>query len=180
MSEMMRVMHEAIPLVKQVSFKPLIPNDSFSRFASKEDYYRSFAGSFFEAKQVADSLGIRLTCPYLNAVSVLQDRFCEGKLVLAADGNITGCNFVSSALEPRFEDFRIGFASENGCAIDSERAHRVFTHNNSLEICKECPAKYHCAGGCYAEHMYMSVQDKDIYCHAMKQFLAKYLEIKLL
>ena len=180
MSEMMRVMHKTIPLVKHVSLKPLVPNDSFSRFASKEDYYSSFADNFFEAKQVADDLGIRLTCPYLNAVSVLQDRFCEGKFVLAADGNITGCNFVSSALEPRFEEFKIGFASELGCDIESKRADRVFSHNNNLEICKDCPAKYHCAGGCYAEHVYMPTQEKEIYCLAMKQFLAKYLEIKYL
>lgn len=180
MSEMMDVMHKAIPLVKQVSFKPLVPNDSFSRFASKEDYYRSFADNFFEAKQVADNFGIRLTCPYLNAVSVLQDRFCEGKFVLAADGNITGCNFVSSALEPRFDDFKIGKTSESGCDIDPDRTDRVFSHNNSLEMCCDCPAKYHCAGGCYAEHMYMTAEDKETYCRAMKHFLAQYLEIKYL
>ena len=180
MSEMMEVMHRTIPQVEQVSFKPLVPNDSFTRFASKEDYYQSFVDNFFAAKQRADELGIRLTCPYLNAVSVLQDRFCEGKFVLAADGNITGCNFVSSALEPKFEEFKIGSASELGCNIDNEIAHRVFSHNNSLELCCDCPAKYHCAGGCYAEHVYMTPKDKEIYCDAMRLFLAKYLEIKYL
>ena len=180
MSEMMEVMHQTIPQVKQVSFKPLVPNENFTRFASKEDYYQSFVDSFFAAKQKADELGIRLTCPYLNAVSVLQDRFCEGKFVLAADGNITGCNFVSSALEPKFEEFKIGSASEYGCDIDNGSACRVFSHNNSLELCSECPAKYHCAGGCYAEHVYMSSEEKKTYCDAMRLFLAKYLEIKYL
>lgn len=180
MSEMMEVMHQTIPRVMQVSFKPLVPNESFTRFASMEDYYQSFVDNFFAAKQRADELGIRLTCPYLNAVSVLQDRFCEGKFVLAADGNITGCNFVSSSVEPKFEEFKIGSASELGCDIDNETAHQVFSHNNSLELCRECPAKYHCAGGCYAEHVYMTPKDKEIYCDAMRLFLAKYLEIKYL
>lgn len=180
MAEMMSVMHSSIPTVKLVSFKPLVPDDNFTRFASKDDYYRLFVENFFDAKRHAEELGIRLTCPYLNAVSVLQDRFCEGKVVLAADGNITGCNFVSSVHEPRFEDFKIGQASEKGCDLEIERAKRVFSHNNTLDICEDCPAKYHCAGGCYAEHIYMSENDKKTYCNSMRLFLEHYLISELI
>lgn len=177
MVEMVDVMHETIPLVKQVSFKPLVPNDSFTRFARKE-YYKRFVENFFVAKAAADGYGIRLTCPYLNAVYVLQDRFCEGKCVLSADGIVTGCNFVSSSLEPRFQDFRIGNISATDCMIDRKRADRVFSYNNTIELCSDCPAKYHCAGGCYAESIYMSDEEKRVYCKAMLLFLTRYLELK--
>lgn len=178
MKEMVQVMKQAIPLVKQVQFKPLVPDESFVKFASKDDYYKAFVDEFFEAKALADKEGIRLTCPYFNAVSVLQDRFCEGKFVLAADGNITGCNFVSSPLEKQFDTFKTGYTNEDGVSIDEDSVKRIFSHNNDLEICNDCSAKYHCAGGCYADHVYMSQDDKEAYCRAMRLFLTKYLILK--
>lgn len=179
MSEMMTLMHERIPLVKQVSLKPLVPNDSFTKFATISDYYQSFVDNFFKAKENADKLGIRLTCPYFNAVSVLQNRFCDGKFVLSADGNITGCNFVSSPSDIGFEKFKIGQILEKNIIIDKLKVKYVFSHNNSLEMCINCPAKYHCAGGCYADHQYMSKEEKQIYCQAIRHFLVKYLELKI-
>lgn len=178
MVSMIRHMHKVIPAVSQVSFKPLVPDGYFSSLSSAERYYTDFAENFLEAKICADSLGIRLTCPYLNAVSVLQDRFCDGKFVLAADGNITGCNFVSSEKESGFDAFRIGMATADGVSIDRNRIEKVFSHGNTLDICQDCPAKYHCAGGCYADHMFLGQEAKDVYCSAMRAFLARYLQMR--
>ena len=179
MTEMITAMHESIPLVRQVSLKPLVPDDRFSKFASMNDYYQSFVENFFQAKAKADELGIRLTCPYYNAVSVIQDRFCEGKFVLSPEGHVTGCNFVSSPKEAQFDEFMIGKACEDQVQIDESRVRRVFSHNNSLEMCSDCPARYHCAGGCYADHQYMNSEHKETFCQAMRYFLQKYLEFRI-
>lgn len=176
MHEMIDSMISTIPLVKKVTFKPLIPNEYLTSIGSREEYYNIFVKEFLVARKYAEQLGVFLTCPFYNAISSLNDRFCSGKFVVSNNGDITSCNCISSPKEDLFDDFIFGHIGNNDITFDSKKYDSIISHNSyHKERCRHCALKWHCAGGCYVEMAYMNDRDMDIYCNAMQFFLLEYL-----
>lgn len=177
MEEMISQMAKVLPKVRKVSFKSLISNSYFSDVESRKDYYFQFVDNFFVAQDIAESHGIYLTSPYQNAVICLADRYCPGKFVLTAEGTISICHCVSSSLDTLYDKFIFGTVTTDGSVcINRKKLETILGHNqHKFRRCQDCPAKWHCAGGCYTDNCSMDEESHEAYCVSMRYFLEKYL-----
>lgn len=181
MTEMVEHLLVHNPLVKKVSFKTLISKDYFHDITSRRNYYKDFISHFFEAKKIADKHDIWLTCSYMNTCITLTDRYCHGKFVITSGGDISTCHTVGSKYDDLYERFVFGHIDEptGKVTIDEDKLAKILSfdvyHNTS---CEDCPARWHCAGGCYADHFHLDKEEHDAYCESMRLFLAYYLTYK--
>lgn len=181
MTEMIEHLHVHNPLVKKVSFKTLIANNYFYDLASRCNYYESFILNFFEAKKTADDYGIWLTCSYMNTCMTLTDRYCHGKFVITSEGDISSCHTVGSKHDELYDKFIFGHIDEKTgkVAIDNEKLATILSYDVYRNpSCEDCPARWHCAGGCYADHFHLNEDEHEAYCESMRLFLANYLTYK--
>ena len=168
-------------LVKKVSFKTLIAKNYFQDIESRCKYYESFISNFFKAKKVADKHGIWLTCSYMNTCITLTDRYCHGKFVITADGDISVCHTVGSKHDDLYDQFVFGHIDEltGQVTIDDNKLSKILRHDVYHNAsCEDCPARWHCAGGCYADHFHIDKKGHEAYCESMRHFLAYYLIYK--
>lgn len=181
MTEMIEHLHKCHPLVKKVSFKLLISKDYFNTLDERRQYYRKFVDEFFKAKKVADNHGIWLTCSYLNTCLCVTDRYCPGKFVITSEGDISTCHTVGSRHDELYEEFVFGHidANSGNVYINQEKLSKILSFGTkSNEECKDCPAHWHCAGGCYADSFHLTKKEHDAYCESMRLFLRQYLIYK--
>lgn len=181
MTEMIEHLHIHNPLVKKVSFKTLIAKNYFHDLASRRNYYESFILNFFEAKKIADDYGIWLTCSYMNTCMTLTDRYCHGKFVITSEGDISSCHTVGSKYDELYDKFIFGHIDEQTgqVSIDNEKLAAILSHDVYRNpTCGDCPARWHCAGGCYADHFHLNEEEHEAYCESMRLFLANYLTYK--
>lgn len=181
MTEMIEHLLIYNPLVKKVSFKTLISKNYFQDIQNRRNYYKNFISHFFKAKNVADKHNIWLTCSYMNTCITLTDRYCHGKFVITSEGDISTCHTVGSKHDDLYDEFVFGHIDNltGKVTIDEDKlteilSHDIF-HNPS---CEECAARWHCAGGCYADHFHLDKEEHEAYCESMRLFLAYYLTYK--
>lgn len=179
MKEMIKHLAEYNPKVKKVSFKTLMSSEYFRKVENRKNYYREFINGFFDAKSIADKLGIWLTCSYFNTCLSLTNRYCLGKFVITSEGDISICHTVGSSHDKNYSDFVFGHINEDKIDINNKKFKEIMSYNNNNKTsCKDCAAKWHCAGGCYADHFNLSEESQEAYCESMRLFLAKYLIYK--
>lgn len=177
MEEMINHMADVLPKVKKILFKSLISDTYFPDVKSRIAYYQQFVDNFFAAQAIAQSYGIYLTSHYQNVVICLADRYCSGKFVVTAEGTISICPLVSSSQDRFYDKFIYGtITPDKTINIDSNKLKSILSHDqNKLAQCIDCPAKWHCAGGCYMDYCGMSAEEHEAYCVSMRYFLEKYL-----
>lgn len=181
MTEMIEHLRSYHPHVKKVSFKTLITKHYFHNIDERRAYYHEFIADFFNAKTLADKYGIWLTCSYMNTCLSLVNRYCPGKFVITSEGDISICHTVGSKRDELYNEFVFGKIDETTgeVYINEEKLHRILSFDVAKsEKCQDCPARWHCAGGCYADHFHLSETEHEVYCESMKSFLAFYLIYK--
>jgi uncharacterized protein len=89
-------------------------------------------------------------------VETLTDSFCgvaRDGFSITPDGYITACFETTSIEDPKSEYFFYGKIDENG-KININEERRDYLHHltvENLNYCKDCFAKWHCAGDCAAK-----------------------------
>lgn len=177
MVEMIENMGNTMPLVKKVSFKPIISSDYFSDTQERQEYYDAFVTNFYKALDIASEKHIFLTSPYYNNASCLSNRYCPGKFVVTAEGTVSICHTVSSERDKAYDQFIYGHINDDGTlTIDEDKLAKILSHDyNSRESCKSCIARWHCAGGCYADNCSINDDAKEAYCRSMQSFMKEFL-----
>lgn len=181
MSEMIEHLAKFHPKVKKVSFKTIISKRYFLDIEERRKYYQAFIKNFFEAKTLADKYGIFLTCSYMNVCLCVADRYCPGKFVITSEGDISTCHTVGSKNDELFDKFVFGHIDgKSGIVnIDKDKLRSILSFDVSRrEECVQCPARWHCAGGCYADHFHLSEEEHQVYCESMRLFLATFVKYK--
>lgn len=181
MSEMIEHLAHYHKKVKKVSFKTLISKKYFRDLEERRKYYQDFISNFFKAKSLADQYGIWLTCSYMNTCLCLVDRYCPGKFVVTSEGDISTCHTVGSRRDELYNDFIFGHIDEKTgiVTINEEALRNILSYDVSKnDGCRECAARWHCAGGCYADKFHLSKEDHLAYCESMNSFLAHFLIYK--
>ena len=181
MTQMVNHLAAAHPKVKKVSFKTLISNTYFPTIEGRKQYYARFIEEFFHAKKVADEKGIWLTCSYMNTCICLSERYCPGKFVLTSEGEISICHTVGSKRDRLHDEFVFGRvdAATGEVRIDEPKLQQMLAMDGSHnDRCHDCVARWHCAGGCYADHFHLNEEEQQAYCESMRLFLTRYLVYK--
>jgi uncharacterized protein len=178
MESMIKTMSETMPMVKKVSFKPIISDSYFTDVQTRESYYHEFVTAFFRAKTLAREKGIYLTTPYLNNSACLADRYCPGKFVVTAEGMVSICHCVSSSRDTLYNQFIFGKINDTGqVEIYEEKLKDILAHDQNMnKNCRHCIARWHCAGGCYTDNCCMDDMAHEAYCRSMRLFMELYLQ----
>jgi uncharacterized protein len=122
----------------------------------------AFVAAFREANEVAAEYGLRLTFSAAR-IDTLQNRFCRScghGFSLTPTGSVTACFEVPSEDTPFADKFIIG-------RYDDGRDHFVFDDGKiralqrrtveNIAWCRDCFAKWHCAGDCYHKALHAAV-----------------------
>lgn len=178
MNEMIEEVNKEYKGIKRITFRHMISDTYFDNAEERRKYYIDFVDNFFTAQLIADKYGIDLTCPYQNSLVCITNRHCPGKFVLTASGEISTCFCVSSTKDKYYSDFIYGRVDsiQNKVIINKAKVKEIMSNDVKSSLrCRNCFAKLHCAGGCYSDNHFMSSEEHDAYCDAMRYFLAKYL-----
>jgi len=184
MDDMLVKMKNDFPGVKKVSFKSLITGSMFASPEKRKAYYRKFVDNFFNALNLAESMNIWLTSPYYNNALCVSDRFCPGKFVVTSEGDISICHCVGSSGDKLYDKFIFGKIRNGKVKIDDGKLTEILSHDNTRnERCQICIARWHCAGGCYADNSTVGETDtesQEAYCESMRYFMQRFIERKFL
>ncbi|MFQ5605712.1 MAG: radical SAM protein [bacterium] len=116
---------------------------------------QKFADNFRNCEQKALAYNIALTYSGCH-LEHLRGSFCgvaTDSFSITPDGDITGCYEITSNDDPKSETFFIGRIQEDG-RLEIDEKKRAYLHSltvDNLEFCRDCFAKWHCAGECAAK-----------------------------
>jgi uncharacterized protein len=114
-----------------------------------------FEENFIKCQAKAAEYGINLVYSGCH-IEFLRNSFCgvsSDNFSVTPDGYITACYEVTEITDPRSDKFFIGRINEDGSIYVNEEK-RKFLHLltvDKLDYCKDCFAKWHCAGECAAK-----------------------------
>ena len=135
-----------------VHFEPLNSCGRCATSGTLAPDLEEFSEGFLRCLRRAAELGVKLVYSGAELYN-LKNSFCgvaRDNFAVTPDGDITTCFEVTSKDDPRAATFFIGRIGQDGqLAIDAEK--RRFLHSltvEGLDYCRDCFAKWHCAGEC--------------------------------
>ena len=135
--------------IKHLNFDPAVSDELFASEAELRAFYHSFADNFFNARALSGQHNITLDCNAIRHAQKIFPRYCEGKLCLVPNGDISMCHTVSSPKETHYNDFTYGDVHDGMVKFDMAVFSRLVNSDNYLmDRCHDCIARWHCAGGC--------------------------------
>jgi uncharacterized protein len=154
-------MEESIDFVAEnyhpvtVHFEPVF---QCGRCKTDDEYQVSlakFAEYYEKCEEKSRKHGFRFTYSGCRIES-LSNTFCGiacDSFSVTPDGFITSCFETTTLDDDKSETFFIGKINENG-ELEVDEKKRSFLHSltvENLDYCKDCFAKWHCAGDCVAK-----------------------------
>ncbi len=116
---------------------------------------QKFSDNFRKCEQKSLTYNIALTYSGCH-IENLSSSFCgvsNDSFSITPDGYITSCYEVTSKADPKSETFFIGRIRVDG-SLEIDENKRKYLHSltvDNLDYCKDCFAKWHCAGECAAK-----------------------------
>ena len=137
---------------KLVHFEPLFYCGRCKTNDLMQPDFEQFADNFLSCDSICDPYNIKVTYSG-GQIQHLRNSFCgttRDNFAVTPDGYITTCFEVTSKDDPKSETFFIGRITEDG-EIEVDEKKRAYLNSltvDKLEYCKDCFAKWHCAGDC--------------------------------
>lgn len=141
------------------------------------EFYRQYLDNFMEARDYAEEHGLYLDCSAYRNFNLLIKRFCPGDNTLTPEGEISICSRISSPKDLGYSASIYGRVHADGTIeIDNEKFNELINLDvNHYPQCKECFAKWHCAGGCMIhKHTYNEAIRNEI-CEYTRNFTKRML-----
>lgn len=151
--------------LKQIAFEP-VTDETLSPNKLRE-FLETFRASFFEAKEYLSEHGITLLTSDIISSVKPSYRHCQGSISINPELSITACPCFSSTQEKGYAENVIGGMSDSHLIIDDSLYSSILPDAESLSgICRDCFARWHCAGGCVHQRIvYTSEQMHEICRH---------------
>lgn len=175
MEEMVLTLIKEYPEVRSAMFEPVTEESLFATPGVLGNFYDCYIQQFIKAFKIGRENGLDIiSFAYLRSVYPL-DRACAGELCITADGNLTGCYCMSSPKDRLFSQTHYGHVTQKGeVFIDMETYRRLMDVNvYSKPQCADCPAKWHCGGGCFHQMESYSPLFREEVCRFTRKFLER-------
>ena len=149
MMEMAVTMHRDFPDLRHLNFDPAMGMELYADAIELDSFYDKFIVNFFETKRFCAQHGMTMDCNALRHAMKLFPRYCQGKLCLVPNGDISVCHSVSSPRETGYDDFVYGRVGDGRVVFDEPKFLSLIGSQDSLPLeCRRCIARWHCGGGC--------------------------------
>ena len=96
MREMVEEVHQHFSGIRHLNFDPAMFPANFSSVADVDRFYADFMHEFFSAKELAGQYRITLDCNAVRKFEGFFPRYCQGKLCITPDAEISICHRISS------------------------------------------------------------------------------------
>ena len=144
--------------------------------------YAYYYLKFQEAKDVAKQLNVHITSIFFHKLQP-RGEFCAGNggmFCLTPENKISSCTRVTRTIDSLADQFIIGEIKDGQIVVDEEKIQNLKQLNiNNFYQCQNCPAKWHCVGGCHHARLSNMGQMPQEYCDLMKVILFDLLREKL-
>lgn len=175
MKRMIEEVLQRFPGTREVMMEYVTDPETMTSPEKVRKFYQLYIDHFFEAHDYAALHGLLLDCSAFRNFNLLIERFCPGDNTLTPDGEISVCSRIGAPQDLGYEDSLYGKINADGVMeIDRERFDRLISLNvHHYEKCKDCFAKWHCAGGCMI-HKYTYNEDiQNEICEYTRNFTKK-------
>jgi len=175
--EMVETIVRSYPKIDYLSFEPLMSLNDWSADLIDKDFYDDFIVHFLQARQLAQTHNIELSCSILRNVDCTVERYCAGEFAVCADGTVTICPCVSSPEMENYRQYVYGQITNNGkVAIDNEKLSALLDVDvHAYPMCKHCIAKWNCGGGCINTNRMETKNKKQMRCDFVRKFTTRIL-----
>ena len=117
MERMVRETAARWPGVSYLQMEPVLAPDMYPTPLSLRTFYRTFVSGWFKALRTAKKLGVGLGSSFSAHSRLLLNRFCDGSLLIAPNGVVSACEFVSAPQDPGFGDALLGRVTKGGSLV---------------------------------------------------------------
>lgn len=180
MSEMVNCITKDYKGIRHLNFDPAISDELYADAGELSDFYTCFVDGFFTARKLAAENNITLDCNAVRHAEKIFPRYCEGKLCLIPDGNISMCHTVSSPREKHYQALVYGSVNNGMVEFDLNKFNGFITLDNYLlPQCNDCIARYHCAGGCMMARKEYDERKMEAVCRFTRDMTTRLLLLRL-
>lgn len=171
--------------IKYIAFGTLGPCFRSAQSNLQPPEFIDFVSSFLKALDVAEERNVSLEIPanLFHPCFFYCSNVSGEELIFTNEGLITRCWFVLDKDNPLSSPFIIGEYDLNrrSFVLNSDNIVAVNNLNvNNIEFCKDCFAKFLCAGGCRARHISIEQTSKltavsKLNCNISKKLIERLL-----
>lgn len=175
MEDIVRRLHDNYPGAVRLHLEPVMDNRiDYGQFLD------SYLPSFIKAYKLGRQYQISVYNMLSQSINTLKSRFCVGEYCVTPKGDITACHRFSAPSSKYFELFSYGKFHDGVIHIANQDLQRVkHFEEEKKSDCKECFAKYHCAGMCPAMRVALSNGNREAYCAYTKKLLGQLLYLNI-
>jgi radical SAM protein with 4Fe4S-binding SPASM domain len=172
MKRMIEEVLQRFPGTREVMMEYVTDPETMTNPERVREFYQLYIDHFFEAHDYAAAHGLLLDCSAYRNFNLLIERFCPGDNTLTPDGEISICSRIGAPQDLGYEDSIYGKINTNGVMeIDREKFDRLIGLNvRHYRKCKDCFAKWHCAGGCLIHKYTYNESIQNEICEYMRNF----------
>ena len=139
---------------EKIQAEPLFLEGRAKNIHSRRKGDENFVRRFIQAFRIAEERGVHLF--YSGAQpDIFTTRFCLAAcraFVVTPEGHVTTCFEIFGKHHRLGERFIVGSFDGDKFVMDTARLRRVFRRTvDSLDFCRDCFCKWHCAGDCAAK-----------------------------
>lgn len=177
LEEMVQVLHDKFPSVKNVLFDPITSATTFHSVEVTQKFYEDYFHHFTSARKLGKEYGIDVGCAPLRNLDLIVDRYCAGEFCLTPDGSITICHQVSSPREKGYDDFVYGKVVDGVLRVDKDKFLRLKKRYTVYDNprCNDCCVKWTCGGGCTQQRRQYTDEILDIICDSERRLTTYFL-----
>lgn len=172
MIEMVEAVHTHYPTVNTVHLEPVTdPN-------LPEGFYTTFLDAFDKIHPLAQSYGLCVDYSVTLSAQHLSNRFCKGEFCLTPYGTCIICHRAATPSETINSLACFGSVHDKeGVRLDWHKAHLLLDNGAATQDrCRNCFAKYQCAGGCFYQNNTLPAHQQASLCDFYREGLRRKLQ----
>lgn len=155
---------------KKIQFEPVSYETPLSL-----DYYKSFLEYFWKAREFGRINHIDISNSIIASIKSIRDQFCTGEFCVTPDGKVVLCHRASSPNDKLYALNYVGEVLSRELLVKRQVFDSFRERNKVPPRCKDCFARWHCAGFCPLEWENVTAIDINNKCWFIKENIKRAL-----